>query len=100
MEKLFDIAYVLADVIAYTPPSVAEPPISDLEPKDYLTYILSLVAKLRGGEDRFLPLLLEKISQILPNFPNPLTWSLSLASLLENPASPSEKSVLMEVKGG
>lgn len=91
MEKLFDVAYVLIDVIAYTPPSVAEPPISDLGPKDYLTYILSLVAKLRGGEDRFLPLLQEKISQVLPNFLNPLTWSLPLASFLENPASPSEK---------
>lgn len=91
MEKLFDIAYVLIDVIAYTPTSVAETPISDLGPKDYLTYILSLVAKLRGGEDRFLPLLLEKNSQILPNFLNPLTWSLPLASLFENPASPPGK---------
>lgn len=90
MEKLFDIAYVLIDVIAYTPPSVAETPASDLGTKDYLTYILSLVAKLRGGEDRFLPLLLEKISQIQPNFLNPLTWSLRLESLLENPASPPE----------
>lgn len=70
---------------------MAEPPVSDLGPKDYLIYILSLVAKLRGGEDRFLPLLQEKISQNLPNFPNPLTWSLPLASFLENPASPSEK---------
>ncbi|OBT47731.1 hypothetical protein VE00_02194 [Pseudogymnoascus sp. WSF 3629] len=91
VEKLFDVAYVLIDVIVYTPPSVAEPPISDLGPKDYLTYILSLVAKLRGGEDRFLPLLQEKISQVLPNFLSPLTWSLPLASFLENPASPSEK---------
>lgn len=91
MEKLFDVAYVLIDVIAYTPPSVAEPLVSDLGPKDYLTYILSLVAKLRGGEDRFLPLLLEKASQILPNLLNPLSWSLPLASFLENPASPPEK---------
>ncbi|KFY01592.1 hypothetical protein O988_02662 [Pseudogymnoascus sp. VKM F-3808] len=91
VEKLFDVAYVLVDVIAYTPPSVAEPSITGLGPKDYLTYILSLVAKLRGGEDRFLPLLLEKVSQILPNFHNPLTWSLPLASFLENPASPSEQ---------
>lgn len=91
MEKLFDVAYVLIDVIVYTPPSAAEPPMSDLGPKDYLTYILSLVAKLRGGEDRFLPLLLEKLSQILPDFLNPLTWSLPLVSFLENPASPSEK---------
>ena len=91
MEKLFDVAYVLIDVITYTPPSAAEPSMSDLGPKDYLTYILSLVAKLRAGEDRFLPLLLEKLSQILPDFLNPLTWSLPLASFLENPASPSEK---------
>jgi hypothetical protein len=91
VEKLFDIAYVLIDVIAYTPPSVAEPPMPELEPEEYLTYILSLVSKLRGGEDRFLPLLQDKIHQILPNFSNPLTWSLRLASFLENPASPSEK---------
>lgn len=91
MEKLFDIAYVLVDVIVYAPSSVGEPLLSGVGPKDYLTYILSLVAKLRGGEDRFLPLLLEKISQILPNFQNPVTWSLSLASFLENHPSPSER---------
>lgn len=91
--------YVLVDVIAYTPSSVTEPRKSELKPEEYLTYLFSLVSKLRGGEDRFQHLLLTKVHQTLPSFSNPLTRPLHVTSFLQNSASPSEMSSSDEGEG-
>jgi hypothetical protein len=63
IEKLFDIACTLTDVIACVPfeVSTSEPPF------DILSKLLHLVSKLRGGSSRYLPLLLTKVSETLPN---------------------------------
>lgn len=40
-------------------------------PRDYLNQFLSLISTLRGGQQRYLPLLLSKINDTLPNMPMP-----------------------------
>ena len=39
----------------------------EIGPRQYLEHFLSLVAKLRGGRERYLPLLLNKINESLPS---------------------------------
>jgi len=40
-------------------------------PRDYLNQFLSLISTLRGGQQRYLPLLLSKINDTLPAMPMP-----------------------------
>ena len=40
-------------------------------PRDYLNQFLSLISTLRGGQQRYLPLLLSKINDTLPSMPTP-----------------------------
>ena len=40
-------------------------------PRDYLNQFLSLISTLRGGHQRYLPLLLSKINETLPTMPMP-----------------------------
>lgn len=40
-------------------------------PRDYLNQFLSLISTLRGGQQRYLPLLLSKINDTLPSMPMP-----------------------------
>ena len=40
-------------------------------PRDYLNQFLSLISTLRGGQQRYLPLLLSKINDTLPTMPMP-----------------------------
>ncbi|KAJ4286991.1 hypothetical protein N0V90_012872 [Kalmusia sp. IMI 367209] len=68
VEKLFDIACCLADVVACIPFS---PDTFALGPRDYVSRFLTLFSALRGGQTRYLPLLLAKVSDVLPNFPLP-----------------------------
>lgn len=64
IEKLFDIACCLTDVIACIPFS---PLTFSLGPQDYLSRFLTHLSTLRSGQTRYLPLLLSKISDVLPN---------------------------------
>jgi hypothetical protein len=64
IEKLFDIACTLTDVIACVPLNTA---IFGTIPADYLNQFLFLISRLRGGASRFVPLLLAKISENIPS---------------------------------
>ncbi|KAL5444571.1 hypothetical protein PMIN07_000151 [Paraphaeosphaeria minitans] len=68
IEKLFDIACCLVDVVACIPFS---PDTFALGPRDYVSRFLTLFSALRGGQTRYLPLLLAKVSDVLPNLPLP-----------------------------
>jgi hypothetical protein len=73
IEKLFDIACCLADVVAVTSFS---PDAFALGPRDYVSRFLTLISTLRGGQSRYLPLLLAKLSEVLPNLPLPRSLNL------------------------
>ncbi|KAL9627481.1 MAG: hypothetical protein Q9164_007595, partial [Protoblastenia rupestris] len=69
IEKLFDVACTVTDVIACVP---LDSSIFEIGPSEYLHQFLSLISNLRGGGSRFLPLLREKISENLPSMATPI----------------------------
>ncbi len=71
--KLFDIACCLTDVVACTSFS---PDAFALGPRDYVSRFLTLIQTLRGGQSRYLPLLLAKLQEVLPNLPLPRSLNL------------------------
>lgn len=73
IEKLFDVACSLTDVVAFTPFS---PDAFALGPRDYVSRFLTLIQTLRGGQSRYLPLLLTRLQEILPNLPLPRSLNL------------------------
>ena len=74
IEKLFDIACCLTDVVACIPFS---PETSSHGPRDYVSRFLSLFAALRDGQTRYLPLLVAKVSEVLPDLPLPRSLNVS-----------------------
>lgn len=68
VEKLFDVACTLTDVMSCVP---FEQHTFEYGPRDYLNQFLSLISTLRGGQQRYLPLLLSKINDTLPAMPMP-----------------------------
>jgi hypothetical protein len=73
VEKLFDVACSLTDVLSLLP-TPSDPFV--LGPRDYLTQFLSLLSTLRNGDTRFLPLLLAKIHDVLPRLVSPMLQTL------------------------
>jgi Fungal specific transcription factor domain len=73
IEKLFDVACTVSDVIAYVP---LDGSIFEIGPSEYLNQFLCLISKLRGGSSRFLPLLLAKISEDVPGMTTPISRAL------------------------
>ncbi|KAH6667874.1 hypothetical protein B0J14DRAFT_173818 [Halenospora varia] len=69
IEKLFDVACSLTDVLSLLPPN---PDPFQLGPRDYLQDFMSLLSVLRNGDHRFLPLLLSKVNDVLPRLVNPI----------------------------
>lgn len=69
IEKLFDVACSLTDVLSLLPTS--NDPFA-LGPRDHLHQFLTLIAALRNGDNRFLPLLLSKVHDVLPNLASPM----------------------------
>lgn len=64
IKKLFDIACTLIDVISFVP---LQPPTGfEMGPRQYLEQFIQLISKLRGGQTRYLPLLMNKINETLP----------------------------------
>lgn len=74
IEKLFDIACCLTDAVSCTSFS---PDALALGPRDYVSRFLTLIQTLRGGQSRYLPLLLVKLQEVLPNLPLPRSLNLS-----------------------
>lgn len=66
IEKLFDIACTLTDVMACVP---IEQHTFEYGPSNYLNQLTSLISTLRGGKERYLPLLMTKISDTIPSAP-------------------------------
>lgn len=79
IEKLFDIACTLIDVMAYVPPqSLSQRSNFDSGPRDYLNRFIQLISTLRGGQSRYLPLIVNKVNEVLPSHSLPLSLSRNL----------------------
>ncbi|KAK7514664.1 uncharacterized protein IWZ02DRAFT_181478 [Phyllosticta citriasiana] len=64
IEKLFDVACTLTDVMACVP---LEQHSYEVGPRDYLRRFVNIMSTLRGGQTRYLGLLLQKINEVLPS---------------------------------
>ena len=73
VEKVFDVACTLIDVMACVPDRASYGP----APQQYLNQMLVLISTLRGGEARYLPLIMAKIRDELPTVANQLPASLT-----------------------
>ncbi|KAL3463515.1 hypothetical protein BJX64DRAFT_298893 [Aspergillus heterothallicus] len=78
VEKIFEITCTLTDVMACMSPAGLRSSSFDLGPQDYLKHFCTLIHGLPGGEKKFLPLLLAKISQTLPSMLASVTRHLGL----------------------
>lgn len=68
IEKLFDVACTLTDVIACVPLEPSKPGTGQEDRPDYYLHeFVNLISRLRGGSSRYLPLLWAKVSEISPN---------------------------------
>lgn len=63
IEKVFDVACTLIDVMSCVP---LESRKFEPGPQEYLNSLLNVIATLRGGESRYLPLVTAKIRDTLP----------------------------------
>lgn len=66
IEKLFDVACTLTDVMSVIP---GEQYTFEFGPRDYLNQLMTLISNLRGGHQRYLPLLMQKINDSVANTP-------------------------------
>lgn len=64
IEKLFDVACTLTDVMAIMPHEQAS---YGLGPRHYLNQLMTLISNLRGGQERYLPVLIKKVEDTLPS---------------------------------
>lgn len=69
IEKIFDIAYSLADVMALDP---VETNTYEVGPRDFLSTFLQYITALRNGETKYLGLLQAKIREVHPALANSL----------------------------
>jgi len=69
IEKLFDVACSLTDVLSLLPRNTTP---FTVGPQDYLHQFMTLLSILRHGDHRFLPLLLSKVHDVLPTLTNPM----------------------------
>lgn len=68
IEKLFDVACTLMDVMSCVPYNAAG---HEYGPREYLDQMMRLISTLRGGQQRYMPLLLAKMSETMPSMPVP-----------------------------
>ncbi|KAF2211497.1 hypothetical protein CERZMDRAFT_112587 [Cercospora zeae-maydis SCOH1-5] len=66
VEKLFDVACTLTDVMSVIP---HEQYTFEFGPRAYLNQLMTLISTLRGGQQRYMPLLMQKINDTMPNVP-------------------------------
>lgn len=78
----------LSDVITYVP---FEPDNGETQsPHDCLNQLLNLISRLRGGASRYVPLLMAKVAESMPNMSNPLShMPHTLDAFLDTPGSAS-----------
>ncbi|KAH7152807.1 C6 zinc finger domain-containing protein [Dactylonectria macrodidyma] len=81
IEKLIETCFAMTDLLAIQPPS--RDPFA-VGPREHLNQILSIVAVTRNGDYRFLPLLLTKVTEVLPRLANPMLQNAPENSNLAN----------------
>ena len=69
-EKIFDVACCLADVVACTSLSAGAFAVGS---RNLLPRLLTLISILPEGQSRYLPVLLAKLSEVVPDLPLPLS---------------------------
>lgn len=69
IEKLIQTVYSMSDYLSIQPAS--RDPFA-VGPREHLNQILTIVAMSRHGDNRFLPLLMNKITEVLPRLANPM----------------------------
>ncbi|UKZ58251.1 hypothetical protein TrVGV298_012118 [Trichoderma virens] len=69
LEKLIECAYSMTEYLAMQPAS-RDPFASG--PHEHLAQIINIVSASRNGDYRFLPLLMSKVSEVLPRLVNPM----------------------------
>ncbi|PTB63348.1 hypothetical protein BBK36DRAFT_1162073 [Trichoderma citrinoviride] len=69
IEKLIECAYSMTEYLGMQAPS--RDPFA-VGPQQYLAQIIAIVAAARGDDYRFLPLLMSKVSEILPRLVDPM----------------------------
>jgi hypothetical protein len=62
------VACSLTDVMTYVP---YEQQTFEFGPRDYLNQMMTLISSLRGGQQKYMPLLLTKINDTMPSMPTP-----------------------------
>ncbi|KAI8937324.1 hypothetical protein NX059_006531 [Plenodomus lindquistii] len=96
-EKVFDIACALADVLPFLSSPTSQ---LELSPLDYLTQTILLVTKLPGGSDKFVPLLIAKVRELLPDMVKTICEIVQLPHLaFDDPMSPDTRFVYEEEVG-
>lgn len=89
VEKLFDVAFILVDVMSCVPPSTLKSSASS-NPQELLNQLLVLISTLRGGEARYLPLIMAKIRENLPSIGPALPPALvQKVALQSGPSTPA-----------
>lgn len=91
-EKVFDITCTLIDVISCIPMEDVKSNSFEIGPEDNLKHFFSLIAQLPGGPDKYLPLLVTKVDQMLPSMVAPITRHIHLPK--------SKQIVSLDRKGG
>lgn len=72
----------------------------ELGPADYLIQTASLIAKLPGGSSKFVPLLLAKVNELLPDLVKVICDAMQLPpNVLNDPMSPDTRFVYEEEVG-
>lgn len=100
IEKLFDMSCTLSDVIACVPIDDDETNGASESPQDYLNQLLNLISRLRGGASRYVPLLMAKVAENIPNMANPLThMPASLDAFMDESVSTSSSPLQMMTTG-
>jgi hypothetical protein len=64
----------------------------EMGPRDYLNRFIALISSLRGGQSRYLPLLQNKIAEVLPSYQLPIHPALSPSNRLDVYTHPSRAS--------
>ncbi|RDA88801.1 hypothetical protein CP532_5519 [Ophiocordyceps camponoti-leonardi (nom. inval.)] len=86
VERLLEMTLTMTDFLAMQPPS--SDPFS-VGPREHLSQTMTIIAMSRNGDHRFLPLLLNKVNQVLPRIASPMlrcapeTSSLSSADIFD-----------------
>ncbi|KAH6603171.1 c6 zinc finger domain containing [Trichoderma cornu-damae] len=81
LEKLIEGAYSMTEYLAMQP--ATRDPFA-VGPQEYLGQIITIVAASRNGDYRFLPLLMSKVSDVLPRLANPMLQNVPETAALAN----------------